>query len=52
MSKLRSSTQKSLGLEVNGPVFWSSLVFLVVSISLVLVFQESAEAFLAKCRQP
>ncbi|WPP52003.1 BCCT family transporter [Catalinimonas niigatensis] len=45
MSKVRSNTQKSLGLEVNGPVFWSSIVFLLVSISLVLIFRESAETF-------
>ncbi|MFD3001619.1 BCCT family transporter [Pontibacter toksunensis] len=45
MSKVtRSDTKKSLGLEVNGPVFWSSIVFLVISIALVLIFRESAEA--------
>ncbi|QMU27865.1 BCCT family transporter [Adhaeribacter radiodurans] len=48
MIRLRSNTQKSLGLEVNGPVFWSSIFFLVVSISLVLVFQKSAEAFFSE----
>jgi len=48
MSKVKSNTHKSLGLEVNGPVFWSSIVFLVVSISLVLLFQESAEAIFSK----
>lgn len=34
-----------MGMEVNGPVFWSSIVFLVVSITLVLIFREDAEAF-------
>ncbi|WP_026464640.1 BCCT family transporter [Adhaeribacter aquaticus] len=48
MSKVGSNTQKSLGLEVNGPVFWSSIIFLVVSISLVLLFQESAEAIFSE----
>ncbi|ALI99939.1 BCCT family transporter [Rufibacter tibetensis] len=48
MSKVGSNTHKSLGLEVNGPVFWSSIVFLVVSVGLVLIFQESAEAIFSK----
>ncbi|WP_114779171.1 BCCT family transporter [Botryobacter ruber] len=46
MSKVtRSDTKKSLGLEVNGPVFWTSIIILIVIISLVLVFREGAEAF-------
>ncbi|MCC9135789.1 BCCT family transporter [Pontibacter silvestris] len=46
MSKVaRSDTKKSLGLEVNGPVFWSSIIILIISIALVLTFREGAEAF-------
>ena len=45
MSKVGSDTKKSFGLDVNGPVFWSSIVFLVVSIGLVLLFREDAEKF-------
>ncbi|MCJ8163398.1 BCCT family transporter [Pontibacter sp. E15-1] len=49
MSKVaRSDTRKSLGLEVNGPVFWSSIVILVISIALVLIFREGAEAFFSE----
>ncbi|MCC9166530.1 BCCT family transporter [Pontibacter harenae] len=49
MSKVaRSDTKKSLGLEVNGPVFWSSIVILIISIALVLVFREGAEAFFSE----
>ncbi|RAU82930.1 BCCT family transporter [Pontibacter arcticus] len=48
MSKVRSNTHKSLGLEVNGPVFWSSITFLVISIALVLIFRESAEVFFSE----
>ncbi|WP_187262472.1 BCCT family transporter [Pontibacter beigongshangensis] len=44
MSKVKGSDgKKSFGLDVNGPVFWSSILFLVVSISLTLLFQEEAE---------
>lgn len=46
MSKVtRSDTKKSLGLEVNGPVFWSSIIILIIIITLVLVYRESAEVF-------
>ncbi|NEM97703.1 BCCT family transporter [Pontibacter burrus] len=45
MSKTGSTTKKSLGLDVNGPVFWSSIVIVVVSISLVLIFRKGAEEF-------
>jgi choline/glycine/proline betaine transport protein len=46
MSKVtRSDTKKSLGLEVNGPVFWTSIIILIISITLVLVFREGAVAF-------
>ncbi|MHA6248460.1 BCCT family transporter [Pontibacter sp. CAU 1760] len=48
MSKVaRSDTKKSFGLEVNGPVFWSSIIILILSITLVLIFREGAEAFFA-----
>ncbi|TPE44222.1 BCCT family transporter [Pontibacter mangrovi] len=45
MSKVRSDTKKSLGLEVNGPVFWSSIVILILVIGLVLTFRKGAEEF-------
>jgi choline/glycine/proline betaine transport protein len=45
MSKVGSDTKKSFGLDVNGPVFWSSIVFLVISIGMVLIFREDAEEF-------
>ncbi|SFH21026.1 BCCT family transporter [Pontibacter chinhatensis] len=45
MNKIKSDVKKTMGMEVNGPVFWSSIVFLVVSITLVLIFREDAEAF-------
>ncbi|MDX5480273.1 MAG: BCCT family transporter [Hymenobacteraceae bacterium] len=46
MSKVaKSETKKSFGLDVNGPVFWSSIFFLVVMIVLVLINRESAEEF-------
>ncbi|KAA5547829.1 BCCT family transporter [Adhaeribacter rhizoryzae] len=50
MSKVKSDIKKSMGLDVNGPVFWSSIVFLVISIALVLVFQESAETFFSEAQ--
>ncbi|MEX2591777.1 MAG: BCCT family transporter [Anditalea sp.] len=40
---VRSDSKKSFGLAVNGPVFWTSTAFLVISIVLVLLFQEGAE---------
>ncbi len=39
---IRSDVKKSLGLPVNGPVFWTSTAFIVVIISLTLIFSESA----------
>ncbi|RDV11502.1 BCCT family transporter [Pontibacter diazotrophicus] len=46
MSKVtRSDTKKSFGLEVNGPVFWPSIVILIISITLVIIFREGAESF-------
>ncbi|WP_018479339.1 BCCT family transporter [Pontibacter roseus] len=50
MSKVKINIKKSMGLEVNGPVFWSSIVFLVISIALVLIFRESAEAFFSEAQ--
>ncbi|MBC5992197.1 BCCT family transporter [Pontibacter cellulosilyticus] len=51
MSKVtRSDTKKSLGLEVNGPVFWSSIVILVIIIALVLIFREGAEVFFSEAQ--
>ncbi|WP_199688446.1 BCCT family transporter [Pontibacter oryzae] len=52
MSKVaRSDTKKSLGLEVNGPVFWSSIIILIISITLVLVFRKDAETFFSSAQQ-
>ncbi|MFC7000089.1 BCCT family transporter [Rufibacter roseus] len=49
MSKVtRSDTKKSFGLHVNGPVFWSSIIILIISIALVLIFREDAEAFFSE----
>ena len=45
MSKVKTDIKKTMGLDVNGPVFWSSIVFLIISIALVLIFRESAEVF-------
>ncbi|MBT8319411.1 MAG: BCCT family transporter [Gramella sp.] len=44
----RSDEKKSiLGLEVNGPVFFTSVIFIIVSIALTLIFKEGAETFFA-----
>ncbi|AHM58744.1 choline/carnitine/betaine transporter [Flammeovirgaceae bacterium 311] len=49
MSKVtRSDTKKSLGLEVNGAVFWPSIILLVIAITLVLIFRESAEIYFSE----
>ncbi|MDX5438219.1 MAG: BCCT family transporter, partial [Pontibacter sp.] len=51
MSKVaRSDTKKSLGLEVNGPVFWTSIVILIIIITLVLIFREGAEEFFSEAQ--
>ncbi|MBL7471350.1 BCCT family transporter [Robertkochia sediminum] len=43
---VRSDEKKSVfGLDVNGPVFFTSSIFIIISIVLTLVFRESAEAF-------
>lgn len=44
---IRSDKKTSLGLEVNGPVFWTSIIFLVISITLTLIFRDSAERVFA-----
>ncbi len=42
----RSDEKKSIfGLEVNGPVFFTSAIIIVASIVLTLVFKDSAESF-------
>lgn len=41
---IRSDEKKSIfGLEVNGPVFFISLIFIVLSITLTLIFRQEAE---------
>lgn len=45
----RSDEKKSIfGLEVNGPVFFTSTILIVIGITLVLIFNESAEQFFEK----
>ncbi|MCP9201248.1 BCCT family transporter [Gramella sp. GC03-9] len=42
----RSDEKKSIfGLEVNGPVFFTSSIFIIASIALTLIFKEQAESF-------
>ncbi|HKJ49565.1 MAG TPA: BCCT family transporter [Christiangramia sp.] len=42
----RSDEKKSIfGLEVNGPVFFTSVFFIILSIALTLIFKEGAESF-------
>ena len=42
----RSDEKKSIfGLEVNGPVFFTSVIFIILSIALTLIFKEGAESF-------
>jgi len=44
----RSDEKKSIfGLEVNGPVFFTSVFFIIVSIALTLIFKEGAKSFFA-----
>ena len=43
---LRSDEKKSImGLDVNGPVFFTSSIFIIISISLTLIFREQAEFY-------
>lgn len=45
----RSDEKKSIfGLEVNGPVFFTSSIFIIVSIVLTLIFEKEAESFFTK----
>lgn len=51
MSKkiVRSDEKKSIfGLEVNGPVFFTSSILIVIGIALTLIFKESAETYFEK----
>ncbi|PTX42195.1 choline/glycine/proline betaine transport protein [Christiangramia gaetbulicola] len=42
----RSDEKKSIfGLEVNGPVFFTSSIFIIISIALTLIYKEQAETF-------
>ena len=44
----RSDEKKSIfGLEVNGPVFFSSVIIIILSIALTLIFKDGAESFFA-----
>ena len=40
----RSDEKKSIfGLDVNGPVFFTSTIFIIVSIALTIIFEKKAE---------
>ena len=44
----RSDEKKSVfGLEVNGPVFFTSVIFIIASIALTLIFKDGAQTFFA-----
>lgn len=43
---VRSDERKSImGLDVNGPVFFTSSIFIIISIALTLIFREQAENY-------
>ncbi|WP_424494646.1 BCCT family transporter [Salinimicrobium sp. GXAS 041] len=43
---VRSDERKSImGLDVNGPVFFTSSIFIIISIALTLIFEEQAENY-------
>ncbi|GAB2780939.1 BCCT family transporter [Salinimicrobium soli] len=43
---IRSDERKSImGLEVNGPVFFSSSIIIIISIALTLIFRDQAEGY-------
>lgn len=43
---VRSDEKKSIfGLEVNGPVFFTSSIIIIISIALTLIYKESAESY-------
>ena len=51
MSKkiVRSDEKKSIfGLEVNGPVFFTSSILIIIGIALTLIFKDSAETYFEK----
>ncbi len=41
---IRSDKKTSFGLEVNGPVFWTSIIILLISVTLTLIYHKSAES--------
>lgn len=42
----RSDEKKSIfGLEINGPVFFTSSIFIIISIALTLIYKKEAESF-------
>ena len=43
---IRSDERKSImGLDINGPVFFTSAIFIIISITLTLIYQEQAEKY-------
>lgn len=48
---IRSDKKKSLGLAVNGPVFWTSTAFLTISIALTLIFNKEAEEVFSQMQE-
>lgn len=43
---IRSDERKSIfGLEVNGPVFFTSSIFIIISITLTLIYEEQAQEY-------
>ncbi len=48
----RSDEKKSIfGLEVNGPVFFTSVIFIILSIILTLIFKDGANVFFADLQE-
>lgn len=46
---VRSDERKSImGLDVNGPVFFTSSIFIIISIALTLIFEEQAEKYFSQ----
>lgn len=46
---VRSDERKSImGLDVNGPVFFTSSIFIIISITLTLIYKEQAEEYFTK----
>lgn len=49
---VRSDEKKSImGMEVNGPVFFSSAIIMIISIALTLVYKDSAKAYFEDIQQ-